>query len=396
MVTLQDTDPFPPLIAEFVSWLTVNHKKVCLTGSTPLVKHIHDVVSAKGIANVCSRMAHVYKHARNTDIDIYLHDDEFIAGANILPTRFLANDIESLLKRSLEDTGIVIVYDMISCQKHDNDDDVDILHVPEMQFYEGWYNRHFMGISSMYNIKIGRGSDHPPNKIQLIFTDRILPNDMTWNECVTSTFDIDICKGTIDVSNDFTNPVVHFPASALSNIEKGMFDYVIRPCLTFKHHKTRLTKYLHKGFSMKSLKFHPLCSAVYKDYVMQCFQYHYGHIYATDIFTKAGLDPTTATELTRCNVVPMLYQSKMQQLKQYQATLSHDIIYMVTKGVGMIHRRYTPSIQNCHIFIRTSIEISAMKIIIQWLRRSIRNHNIKIIIQWLHSRKIRKQNMLQS
>jgi hypothetical protein len=372
MVTEPDTNPLPPLIVEFVAWLTQNHMKVCVTGSTPLVKYIHNMVHANGIDNVSPQIARAYKYARNADIDIYLHDEEHVLGVDVTPTRFMASDISSLMRRSMEDTGISIVYDVISLSgpDHHDEDDIHDPHVLDLQLYRGWYNRHFMGISAMYNITINRGNDIPHNKIQLIFTDRRLPSDMNWNECVTSTFDIDICKGTLDVS-DPSNPIVHFTDSALSNIKEGKFDYVIRPCLTFEHHKTRLIKYIRKGFHIKSFEFHPLCSDMYKDYVMQCFQYHFAYIYATDILCTAGVGTIAAMELAKGRVIPMLYRSKMQWWRKYHEALEHDIINMVQEGVGMIHRRYTPSVRNCRIFIRASLQVVAMKIIIRWTRKMI-------------------------
>ena len=90
------------------------------------------------------------------------------------------------------------------------------------------------------------------------------------------TFDVSVAKVAVYLHVIGTKNCVSVTTEETENdIKSGVFTYQVHPCLEFKHHISRILKYVRKGFTLKAFVFSHLCSDEYKYYVMKSFAHMY-------------------------------------------------------------------------------------------------------------------------
>ena len=92
---MQKQDPLPPIVFECACHFCKFYRQVCLTGSAPLVKYIHNLAHANSYNTFTAPFAKILHSAHSNDIDIYIgvQDDR---DNHIIMVRFI--DFLSTLK----------------------------------------------------------------------------------------------------------------------------------------------------------------------------------------------------------------------------------------------------------------------------------------------------------
>jgi hypothetical protein len=138
----------------------------------------------------------------------------------------------------------------------------------------GWM-RVFVGLKQKIEFQLVASTGIVLDKPFQILVMNTFPSspDQPWSERVTDDFDVDIAKGIAYVDDDKAMlKKIAFPDSVFVNVLFGKFNYVIRPCHSFKQIWKRLKKYKSRGYELLSLTFDPRVSVEWKEHILTEFQ----------------------------------------------------------------------------------------------------------------------------
>ena len=132
-----------------------------------------------------------------------------------------------------------------------------------------------------------RSNSTCPLQVQIVVMD-ILPEPReSWAECIVDGFDIDICMGYIipdpNLFSSAQREPICFPDEVQDTIDRGEFNYMVRPHPRFNLTLKRIYKYIHRGFQLKGIYPSNRCTTEFFDHVT----YRMEHLHAPSLCTKA-------------------------------------------------------------------------------------------------------------
>jgi hypothetical protein len=305
-------EAIPAQVLRFVQVIQDLYGHVCIAGSAPLTKYIRKLCESteENATNpqLNPGVRRVYTTITNSDIDIFvplyphlvsqclnlsLQQDEqafshFTLEQVLTPLMVHRQPLPALIaKCARKDIALIPMED-------------PVLSFPtnrELPSRIGFVN---IGASHIYNIKLSYAGYMLPGVVQLIFVYTLPKFGQSWPQYIISTFDINVCKCIL---SPFGKLEVH--EDALSCIMSGEFKYEVQPCKTFLLHLRRIFKYIDKGFVLKCITFHPMCSNEYKNYFMHRLQNLRSPELANTVLTCMGLSDTLIRHLLQ-HVLPFL------------------------------------------------------------------------------------------
>ena len=162
--------------------------------------------------------------------------------------------------------------------------------------YGCWDQAAMLGIRSVFELKL-RTTKRPlwsdtctiPNKIQIAFVDAIPRPTQTWENFITSSFDMDVVKGVAKIDCRATLGELAFDADVLNAIHTGRFSCTIRPCVAVRSIIKRICKCRYRGFTLESFDFSDECQPDCKHLVMEQFHCIFGGTFCRTVATTFRL-----------------------------------------------------------------------------------------------------------
>jgi hypothetical protein len=321
-------DPIPPVIMTMVHELGyLCSGNVCMAGSAVLIKYLRDKMEYEGRQNLPGPMVRVCGTATNEDVDIFVGTYDrrnALLEAPWCQEAPCASECHekfcrfSRLMRRTHGTSINII-NMVPGIPGDQ----------LGQGYAAWNMSIVRGICCVITTDVTPPKGQP-TRVQFIYLSLMPHPNMSWGECVVQSFDIDICKGVMHLPQDSVTWSLVMPADAEESISQGRFNYIVQPFLMFEQHVYRIEKYMKKGFSLNSMRFHNLCSPAYKQLIMSKFHAHFAVWYACEILDSAGMDVFTSKHLARHIIAPMFHSSKVGYILACHAAAVENARHMMS------------------------------------------------------------------
>jgi hypothetical protein len=138
----------------------------------------------------------------------------------------------------------------------------------------------------------------------------------SWSQYIVDSFDINICKCSLSIDDGTNDGSVKVTDLTYASIMAGEFSYEVQPCKPFLVHVKRIYKYIGKGFMLKSITFHPMCSKDYIAYVMGRFHNMKSTELALPILQSMGMSDSLQRDMLEENIRPFLANPKKPILEQ--------------------------------------------------------------------------------
>lgn len=350
-------DPIPGFVMTIVLELRPRyHNKVCIAGSAVLMKYLQDKKDEMGLDKLPKPMARVCHTATNGDVDIFIGTvgDRHM---NVTSPVQIMRQFQSLSEH------MMTIYDVSVQVVTDSPDHPG-------QGYHSWDMRMLRGICLVISADVSSHDLHPI-RVQFIYISVMPDTSRSWGECVVGSFDIDICKGVMDVAQNGSTWSLTMPTAAIESIAQGKFNYILHPCLMFPQHIFRIEKYLKKGFHLNSMQFHPLCSQEYKHHCMSNFHGYFAYRYGSDFLSSAGMDVWTKMQLARRSIAPLLRNSRVHDMVSQYAAAAENVQQMMSSGQRVARVFPEPEAEEILVEIEHELKRRMALVIAAWIGKII-------------------------
>lgn len=240
---------------------------------------------------------------------------------------------------------------------------------PDPNGYGQWF---YMtdGVSLRLKV-VDRATDAVILNLQVIVNNIVPTGYESWAQCVVNQFDITSSRVAF-VTRD--SPPV-FGQNALNDILHGEFQYLVKPCMSFKRCWTRIMEYTRKGFILKFISYDSECSTEYKDYMNRRFQ----HLYIGELGTRAlielGMDYEMAANLCHEHIAPYFNINSPWKEEMLLFSICDNQVSFVANTAGYFQCSGMPvDIRSYQHFARVCIRHTAARYIQRYYRMHLRRN----------------------
>jgi hypothetical protein len=334
----------PNRVLRFAEIIQETTGYACIAGSAPLVKFVREARESAVVNEVLNpRAFQLSQHATNGDVDIFVPTwpqhvgrcaDLYLEGNREEYSKCVVMREEKMewelhplngIIRELHPMNAIIK----KCSRENIEVTIVDLFQPSFSPHMSRVSLVNVRVSHIYNVTLhelvhGRRK-HVPARVQVIFVSSLPQYGQSWARYITSTFDIDVCKCTIEVTGSPNGGKVKLDEGVLESVMAGVFVYEVQPCKPFLMHLMRIFKYLRKGFVLKAIQFHPMCGERYKEYVTGRFQHFFAYKICHQALISLGMNEEMANQLGGGYVAKYLNNvSKVQDDKRLMDCIEED------------------------------------------------------------------------
>ena len=284
----------PDPLLEFAHVLCCVWGVACIAGSSATVTVAAQENRSMKPEDRSEGFRRVVKTLTFDDVDVFIpaYPADVRRSENLPSEMCIAEHVQKLGGRMLDDRGPgVNVRELVFKSAQFCGSGIDLVKVRRKGS-----SRHLLssfvqtGIESVWNVHLRNAEDGKELPIvQIIVLDAVPKPGQTWNDCVVSMFDIDVCKCVVPLDSRRNLGHAVTDERSRASLLAGEFGCTIRPCGTFKIQLARLRKCVKKGFKLSYLKFDSLCSEPFVKCTVDRFQHMHAFKMAFDILTSGGV-----------------------------------------------------------------------------------------------------------
>ena len=283
-------DPLPIEALQFGNVLHELCGEACIAGSAPLAKYFHNLRQQNDAEELSETLQKILSSIDSNDVDVFaplfprkLAKKRASKNFHKMSRKQQARYLESRFTYPNRDPTKVCT--LLKCELGLWEVGLEMHDINQKAFDEQgvsrdqcslWNEAVNIGIRHIHNFKLRYSKDKKPCNVQmqLILLDGLPPQEQSWEDYITESFDIDIVKGTAKIDDINDLGTLNFKPHLLEKIRRGVFSYNIRNCIDLDTLVSRIQKYLKRGFQLDNLEFANDCSDLFRLHVTRKLRYH--------------------------------------------------------------------------------------------------------------------------
>lgn len=168
----------------------------------------------------------------------------------------------------------------------------------------------------------------------------------TWGDFVTGRFDVDLCKGLVQLNAHGTCSHIAFPPSTLLNIHDGELDFCIQPGQSFPNIVHRMIKYRLCGFAFRKISFSPLLSLEWREHIEDQMRVALAPIWLANWRQSTGLH--IPDQIIRGCIIPFLRPiSKRERLSRHLQLMEAELLAVESIDQGRYDKLHYEHCKSC-------------------------------------------------